>query len=89
MRIQFEWETTLAASNFGFPKFMTFVLESIQRADYLGKVVVCLNNAHSNTVIRRPNPMAEQTTSKLPLANIPLVCPYGRVSSESYPTTSS
>lgn len=89
MRKQFEWETTLAASNFDFPKFMTFVLQSIQRADYTGKVVVCLDNAHSNTVIRRPSRMAEQTSSKPPLTNITPVCPCGRASSESRSTTSS
>lgn len=49
------WETTLAASNFDFPTFMAFVLQSIQRADYLDKVLVCLINAHCNTVTG-PNP---------------------------------
>lgn len=89
MRMQFVRETTLGASNFDFPEFITFVLQSIQRAEYLGKVVVCLNNALSKTVVRRPSPMTEQTTSKLPLTNIPPVCPYGRASSESGPSTSS
>lgn len=73
------WETTLAASNFDFPTFMAFVLQSIQRTDDLDKVVMCLINAHCNTVTG-PSPMAEQTTSKPPLTNIPPVCPYGRPS---------